>query len=130
MPAVTPSPSPTVSRRPRSPTTLVWEAVAQERDLGDLRIRYWDDPEDLHEKLLAEIDALVSRECDQAGLGLEGWPSIQRHSGTTRPRRRTSLLADPGAHEGSPHGTQAQCADPGALPRVVKEREPLARWRL
>ena len=55
---------------------LVWEAVAQERDLGDLRIRYWDDPEDLHEKLLAEIDALVSRECDQAGLGLEGWPAF------------------------------------------------------
>ena len=24
----------------------VWEAVAQERDLGDLRIRYWEDPED------------------------------------------------------------------------------------
>jgi exodeoxyribonuclease V alpha subunit len=49
----------------------VWAAMAEGRDLGDLRIRYWEDPADLHHKLLAEVHALVDRECKRAGVDLE-----------------------------------------------------------
>ncbi|HEX4188213.1 MAG TPA: AAA family ATPase [Solirubrobacteraceae bacterium] len=57
---------------PEPDDAIVWEAVASGQDLGDLRVRYWNDPAELYEQLLGEIDALVTRECKQAHIDLEG----------------------------------------------------------
>jgi len=56
------------ARQAEPDEALIWEAVAKGSDVNDLRVRFWDDPEELHEKLLAEIDALVQRDCEEAGL--------------------------------------------------------------
>ena len=70
---------------------LVWEAVAQERDLGDLRIRYWEDPEDLHESCSRRSTPSLAASAIRPGsISKAGRHSTPR-SGTAMTRRMDLL---------------------------------------
>lgn len=45
---------------PEPDQPLIWSSLARGEDLGDLRVRYWDTGEELHELLLAEITEILS----------------------------------------------------------------------
>lgn len=49
------------ARDPVPDEPQLWRSLGRGEDLGDLRIRFWQDPEQLHEQLLAEIDELIDR---------------------------------------------------------------------
>lgn len=50
---------------------LLWTSLAQGKDLGDLRIRFWTTPEELHRALIAEVETLVRDEAVRLGLDIE-----------------------------------------------------------
>ena len=59
------------AREPVADEPLIWTSLAKGQDEGDLRIRFWEDGEDLHRLILEEIAELVARSCEEAGLDLE-----------------------------------------------------------
>jgi exodeoxyribonuclease V alpha subunit len=86
---------------------LIWEAVTKAQDLGDLRIHYWQDHEQLYELLLGEVDALVARECEVAGIEFEkpSWAfdaSLGRKNSAMGPSHWQILAPT----RGGPHGTR------------------------
>ena len=64
------------ARQPEADEPLIWSSLAKGEDQRDLRVRFWADPEELHELLLAEIEELVTTECRRAGLSLSGWQTF------------------------------------------------------
>jgi hypothetical protein len=46
----------------------IWSGLAKGQDQNDLRIRFWDTPDDLHGLLIAEIETLVAEECAKHGI--------------------------------------------------------------
>ncbi len=56
------------ARVPEPDDALIWTSLAKGEDQGDLRIRYWSNPEELHQLLLDEIQDLVRREAERTGL--------------------------------------------------------------
>src|SRR5439155_617882 len=52
---------------------LLWESLGKRQDLGDLRIRFWQEPDDLHESLLTEIGKLIEEACTDADHDPEDW---------------------------------------------------------
>ncbi len=85
----------------------VWEAIAREEDLKDLRIHYWEDHEQLYELLGAEIEALISQECERLGMEFK-YPSgpfdacIGHHDSPLGPSHWQILAPT----RGGPHGTR------------------------
>ena len=50
------------ARDPEPDEPQIWTALGRSEDQGDLRIRYWNDPDELRDLVLAEIQALVEHE--------------------------------------------------------------------
>lgn len=46
----------------------IWSALAKGQDQNDLKIRYWDTPEDLQHLLIEEVEKLVAEECAKHGI--------------------------------------------------------------
>lgn len=92
---------------PMANEPLIWEAVTKAQDLGDLRVHYWQDHEQLYELLLGEVDALVARECEAAGLEFDNpsWAfdaSLGRGNSEMGPSHWQVLAPT----RGGPHGTR------------------------
>ena len=64
------------ARQGEADEPLIWSSLAKGEDQGDLRVRFWADAQELHELLLAEIEELVTAECERAGLSLSKWQAF------------------------------------------------------
>ena len=64
------------ARQGEADEPLIWSSLAKGEDQGDLRVRFWADAQELHELLLAEIEELVTAECERAGLSLSEWQAF------------------------------------------------------
>jgi exodeoxyribonuclease V alpha subunit len=105
---------------------LIWGAVARAEDLGDLRVRYWDETDELHALLLDEIQRLVDEEGNAAGLPPEPWTrfnaTIGHHHafdashwqvlvpvrGARHGSRKLSAVIQDAYHQGLKHNTRSR----------------------
>jgi hypothetical protein len=93
------------AREPVPDEPLLWSSLAKGQDEGDLRIRYWQDSDELYRLLLDEIDAVAARACEEAGLELDaerGFDASIGHEEGITPSH-WQLLAP---MRGWPHGTR------------------------
>lgn len=61
------------ARQGEADEPLIWASIAKGEDQGDLRVRFWNDSQELYDLLLAEIAELVTNESERAGLSLDEW---------------------------------------------------------
>ena len=52
---------------------LIWASLARGEDQGDLRVRFWNNGEELHSLLVDEVERLVTAECRRAGVEGNRW---------------------------------------------------------
>lgn len=73
------------ARQGEADEPLIWASLAKGEDQGDLRVRFWNDGRELHELLLAEVEALVDTECERAGLDVDTWGRFNATLGHDEP---------------------------------------------
>jgi hypothetical protein len=61
------------ARRAEPDEPLLWESLAKGQDLGDLRIRFWKAPEDLHRLVVDELERVINAACVDAGHDPDDW---------------------------------------------------------
>jgi ATP-dependent exoDNAse (exonuclease V) alpha subunit len=61
------------ARQGEADEPLIWASLAKGEDQGDLRVRFWQDAQELHDLLGAEIEHLVELECSRAGIEGPDW---------------------------------------------------------
>jgi exodeoxyribonuclease V alpha subunit len=86
---------------------LIWEGITKGQDLKDLRIRYWKDHDELYEMLLADVEDLVTAECENRGVEFKGrsgaFDASIGHRGSPFGPSHWQILAPT---RGGPHGTR------------------------
>jgi exodeoxyribonuclease V alpha subunit len=103
---------------------LIWGAVARAEDQGDLRVRYWENADELHASLLEEIQELIDEAGDAAGLPAQPWTrfnaTIGHHEGydasywqvlvpvrgARHGSRKLSAVIQDAYHQGLKHNTR------------------------
>jgi hypothetical protein len=56
------------AREPVANEPVLWSSLARGEDLGDLRIRFWVDPDELQAMMLDQVHELIEAECARAGV--------------------------------------------------------------
>ena len=94
------------AREPVADEPLIWTSLAKGQDEGDLRIRYWEDGDELHRLVLEEIEQLVDEPCEEAGLRPRARPAVRRDASATRRDWTPSHWQLIAPMRGWPHGTR------------------------
>lgn len=51
----------------------IWASLAKGEDQGDLRVRFWNNPVELQDMLVSEIERMVDDDCNQASVDGSEW---------------------------------------------------------
>ncbi len=73
------------ARTPEPDDPLIWSAVARGDDQGDLRIRYWEDSDQLYSLILTDLNRLLAEAAAETGLPDNAWTRFNATIGHRAP---------------------------------------------